>query len=555
MTRRFFLRPWFIVGVIIIGIVIIVLVLRGRGTDVPTYDTVTAAYHDVLREVDVTGAVEPSDEVSLAFEIGGRIARVPAKVGDAVVPRAALVVLDQTDVFAERAQAQAVADAERARLAELRVGTRAEQLHVKEIDLDNSRRALEDAERNLAQVRDDATASLRVQFEKAPNTLNDAYTYADDAVRKQVDVLFENDATDNPQLTYQTADFQSEIDAERMRRDIEKRLIQLEAGIAALDRDVNEAQYERALIDAADHLAVIRTFLERLAATLNAKTGLSDTVLATYKGYVSTTRTNVNTALTNVTTLDQAIDAQRHTNDGVVNTGSTAVTTARNAYHAAEAALALAKAGSTMEQIAAQEALVAKAVAALSAVDAKLAKTILRAPFAGTVTIQNATVGALAVAATPLVTLISSSSFEIRAQIPEVDLDGLAPGQSALVTFDAYGSGAAFPATVASIDPAATLIDGMPTYETTLVLDTFDERIRSGLTADVMILVERREHVIAIPQRAVVRTNGSAIVRVLRNGEVVEIPVVLGLSGSDGYAEILEGLADGDVVIRSLQDS
>ena len=41
---------------------------------------------------------------------------------------------------------------------------------------------------------------------------------------------------------------------------------------------------------------------------------------------------------------------------------------------------------------------------------------------------------------------------------------------------------------VIKIDPAATIIDGVPTYKVTLKFVDQDERIRSGMTANLDIL-------------------------------------------------------------------
>ena len=53
--------------------------------------------------------------------------------------------------------------------------------------------------------------------------------------------------------------------------------------------------------------------------------------------------------------------------------------------------------------------------------------------------------------------------------MPEADIAKVAIGDLASSTLDAYGSYVDFPAQVTMIDPAETVIEGVPTYKVTLV--------------------------------------------------------------------------------------
>ena len=81
-----------------------------------------------------------------------------------------------------------------------------------------------------------------------------------------------------------------------------------------------------------------------------------------------------------------------------------------------------------------------------------------------------------------------------------------------------------------------------------------DERIKSGMTANIGILADERHNVIAIPGRAVVVKNGDQIVRVVIDGEIEERKVITGLRGSDGTVEVVKGLNEGDKVITFVEE-
>ncbi|MFH1099160.1 MAG: efflux RND transporter periplasmic adaptor subunit [Candidatus Uhrbacteria bacterium] len=546
--RRIFFYVAAAATIVTVGVVVLVLIKQRPDSD---YDVVTVQRRDLVREITVTGRIKAADEVELAFEVAGRIARRPVDVGAAVVSGAELVALDDADLRAALAQRRAALAIEGARLAELRAGTRPEEIQMAEVDVANAQRALTNAETESVGVRAKADVDLAVLYDDVKDVLRDAYTTADDAVRKQTDDLFTNDATDNPQISFQTSNFQAEIDAERERRRAEEAL---RAWSAAIDNlPVDQPGRDAMLSDAITKLDTISEFLEKTTMAVNGATNLSSATLAAYKVSINAGRTNVVTAQTSVSGLKQSIATQVATNRNSLATTEAAATTRRNTLAATESKLTLLRAGATREQIRAQEARVVSAAADVDQAEARLAKTVLRAPFAGIITIQDAKVGALAMAGTPLTTLIASSGYESEVDVPEAELSDLAVGQTAVVTLDAYGSDVKLAAKVTAIDPAASIIEGVPTYRTTLTFEKQDERIRAGLTANVIIMAGQRSNVLVLPQRAVSGRNGDQFVRILDEGVVREMAVHTGFRGSDGYVEITEGLVEGQAVIRSVR--
>jgi HlyD family secretion protein len=98
--------------------------------------------------------------------------------------------------------------------------------------------------------------------------------------------------------------------------------------------------------------------------------------------------------------------------------------------------------------------------AELSAAQAALEKTRIRAPIAGTVLKVNVRAGEVAspVATQPLMLLGDISALRVRAQIDEQDLGQIKPGQPVLVRTADF-PGKEFPGTVSSIAPMVELGD------------------------------------------------------------------------------------------------
>jgi len=236
----------------------------------------------------------------------------------------------------------------------------------------------------------------------------------------------------------------------------------------------------------------------------------------------------------------------------------------------AEQELELKKAGTMEEQIAAQEAQVDKARAEKDQYKAQLSKTIIYSPISGVVTKRNLEPGEIVSANTTVFSIISdvnfsapsssagkqggpASGWEIEADVPEVDIAKLEIGDIAKITLDAYGDEIFFSAVIVAIDPAETLVEGVPSYKTTLQFEKEDNRIRPGMTANLDIVTEKKDGVIVIPQRAVISKNGQKFVRVVSGEVTEEREVKTGLRGSYGDIEILEGIEEGDKVITFMK--
>ena len=86
-------------------------------------------------------------------------------------------------------------------------------------------------------------------------------------------------------------------------------------------------------------------------------------------------------------------------------------------------------------------------------------------------------------------------------------------------------------------------------YKVTVALDPAEVVVKSGMTANVDIITDRRTEALVIPRRGVITQDGRRYVRLLVDGAPVEAEVSVGLVGDDGEVEITEGLEAGDEVI------
>ena len=468
---------------------------------------------EVVSEVSVTGKVKPAQSLDLAFEKTGRLVNFKVEVGDKVSEAQILANLNNSEFYAQLAQAEASLKAEEAELVELEKGTRPEDIRVKESELQKAEQDLTNYYQDVARI------------------VSDAYNKSDDAVRNKTNDLFGNDDT-IPYLTFVT-DYNVKIDVESMRSSFNKGLPDWLDEINQISSASPQSDLDKALSNAENNLIEVRNFLNRAMDAVSKSTSLSATTITTYKDNITTGRTNINTALSNVIAQEQDVASQKITVQKIKNE------------------LELKLAGSTPEQIAAQEAKVDEAKGNVAYYKAQLNKTILRAPFSGTITKVDYDVGDVISADAAVISLIGRGAYQIEANVAELDIAKIKTGNVARVTLDAYGSDVVFEAKVVKIDLSSTVIEGVATYKTTLQFLKEDPRILAGLTANLDILSDKKENVLYVPTRNIFSVDSRKFVKVLKDEKkniVEQVEVKTGLKGSDGNTEIISGLQEGDKI-------
>ena len=153
----------------------------------------------------------------------------------------------------------------------------------------------------------------------------------------------------------------------------------------------------------------------------------------------------------------------------------------------------------------------------------------------------------------PGIVLADLSELQIKVNVAEVDIDQVRIGQEAEVLLDALPE-RPLKGQVAAIAPAARSEQGVVNYPLTIALHDGIEGIRPGMTGNVRITVGQRENVLYVPNRALRRAGGQRVVAVVRDGQIVETPVRIGLN-NDTVTEIVDGVRAGEVVVLNLTSS
>lgn len=183
--------------------------------------------------------------------------------------------------------------------------------------------------------------------------------------------------------------------------------------------------------------------------------------------------------------------------------------------------------------------------AAVAAAEARLADTVVRAPFAGCVGLRRVSAGSLVSPETVITTLDDTRRIKVDFNVPEVYLALLEPGLPVTVTSVSW-PGEVFEGEVTGVD---TRVDRVSrTVAVRGILPNPEGRLRPGMFLNVT-LFRQDARALMIPEQALVPERSEQFVfRVDGDGVAHKVLVRTGRR-RPGEVEILEGLEPGDRVV------
>ena len=200
---------------------------------------------------------------------------------------------------------------------------------------------------------------------------------------------------------------------------------------------------------------------------------------------------------------------------------------------------------------------IAQAEASLNVARVQQGRTTLVAPFDGTVAKIVGEVGEYStpsppgVPTPPAIDLIDESCVYVKAPMDEIDAPKIREGQFVRITLDAL-PGKAFPGKVRRVAPYVSAVEKQA--RTVDIEATFDNpeaagHLLVGYSADVEVVLAARKDVLRVPTSALLE--GGRVLVVDADDRLAERSLKTGLANWE-YTEVVEGLAQGDRVVTSL---
>jgi HlyD family secretion protein len=520
----------------------------------PVYETFTATRGTVIQEVSVTGKIKPAKKIELEFKNQGQIEQILVKIGDEVKEGQELARLDLKELDIQKRDSEISLSIAKTNYDKLLTGSREEEIAIAKTKVANAQTALEDAQKNLDNVKSDYKQKIDKTYTDGQNTVFSAYYYGDNA-RNTLNTLFESG---HVKSLFNSSNAQAKIDLEGQKSNIDSSFAVSTVSYNALRDSFSTANVVSAEADLVIMLGNLKDGLLYASDVLEGSTAsslLTQTSLDTYKTNISTARLNVITSLTNISTSQNTISQTEITAKSAIDTAQQSLNIAQSAFNLAQNELTLKQAPPTEQDLKLAEANVAKAQAALDLTKEKIRNSIIYAPIKGTITDVKNEVGESVKPGVPVILMINSYSLDIESNIPESDIVKVRIGDLASITLDAFGRDKNWNGRVVMIDPAELEVEGVIYYKTTVVFEGDDPGIKPGMTANVKIKAAAAENVILIPQRALIeKAEGGKTVKILdANENVTEKNIDIGLKGSDGFVEVINGVSEGDRVITSIK--
>ncbi len=622
-------------GRVIAAIVVAVLVVAGYllATQVlfrqtgPTPTTAKVQRGTLTASVGASGALQASNDVVLTFQSSGSVAEILVQEGDRVSKGTPLARLDRTDLQLQVQQAEANLASAQARLDQIKAGATEKDIQIAQAQLKSAQAKYQ----QTLQTRPQDVAAAQAQLEQAQAKL-DALLKGptpEDVASAQAKVQQAQDNLDRTKSAASAAKEQARLAMEQAAdslRDAQNKWNTaywdyVHASTDKTDpvtgRPLNDRQIQQ-YADAKD--AAWLAVQQAEAALEKAKIAYQD-ALNQEASQVQAAQAQLDDAkaqlqkLLNGPTDEEirqaraAVDQAKANLERLQNSTPTDLAQLQAAVQQADATLKDLQAGPKPWDLASAMAAVQQAQAQLDLARFRYDQAELRAPFDGVVQAVNIKVGQNVNAGTPAIELVDTSRMYVDANISEVDVANVYPGQDVEMTFDAI-PGRTFSGRVTFVAPKGEVQQGVvqfkvrvellgeatggqpvgafpragrpgggqaqrtpsatptaqatregaqgPTPEATPSTRTQAPEAspaaatgpKPGMTASLNVITARADNVLMVPNRAIFTQGGKKMVNILVNGRPTPVEVQTGRSNST-MTEIISGLKEGDEVLVS----
>ncbi len=187
--------------------------------------------------------------------------------------------------------------------------------------------------------------------------------------------------------------------------------------------------------------------------------------------------------------------------------------------------------------------------ARLRSSQARLSKTVIRAPFDGYVGLRRINVGDYATVGQELIDVVKLDPLRVDFSVPETLLAKVQPQQMIEVQVDAY-PGETFSGQIIAVAPYSD-VQGH-NLDVRAELPNQDLKLRPGLFVRVSVSLGTKEDAILVPEQAIWPIGQDKTVFVVVDGKAESRVVRLG-ERQPGTVEILSGVEVGDVIVTAGQ--
>ncbi len=184
--------------------------------------------------------------------------------------------------------------------------------------------------------------------------------------------------------------------------------------------------------------------------------------------------------------------------------------------------------------------------AEIEQIDHDMSRSVIRAPFGGTIITKRTEIGEWLDVGSPVVEIVSLNNLEVRIDVPERFFSKLIPGATAEVSFEALAGYELLGRIVAIIpraDPRAR------TFPVKVEIDNGEGRIGVGMLAEVVLPAGETYSATVVPKDAIVQQGRERVVfRLNGEGSVERVPIETG-AGIGSWIAVVGPIEAGHKII------
>ena len=559
------------------------------------YRTSPVTRGSVTQTVAVSGSINSAGQVRLNFKNGGRLAEVYVTVGQQVAAGQPLAKLETTDLATSVTSAQVNVQTAQARYQQVVGGADTQDVASAQQSLLRIQSAYTSQksvwQSSSSGARSDAASvigvldPLQTMLQRA---LNDLQTVAVPTPAPSTptptprptgapatpiptpntsttDARTAYNAVSQAQLQIQNAQANGVDQLWQAINDYTNATLSVTAAIASFDSavasgsDTNAAsgQYQTAQASYASAASRLTAMIDSINGQASGAVQSISTAQSALNNGGSKYDTNLDAACADLATaLAMASGAQLNASSAKTKLSqgdrslSTVTDTITGSYVNAVNSLAKVSATPKPADVVSASASVTSAQLQLDSALNNLANATLTAPTAGAVSAINGQVGEIVGSSSTagFIVMAATGAIALHGTVGEADVAKIKLGQVANVTVDALGTGTRMTGKVTSVDPVATIQQGVPVYGVDVTIDVPTSGVRPGMSSTAQVILASKTNVLTVPNLAIRSQAGRRYVQLLVDGQPVDTDATFGLA-TDTVTEVTAGLKEGDLVV------
>jgi RND family efflux transporter MFP subunit len=562
-----------IAAITIIGSGIIFYQSSGNG-----FETYKVSLENIENKTTLVGTVKANQDLDLGFEVGGKISKVNFNENQTVSTGDLIIELNKSDLYAQRVQASAnLKEAqsslkqqeqqvllEEAKLEDLKSGGSNSEILVAERNVDLRKEELNRSKTLLEQGLQDNSLDLENELSQSKAVLESSLNQAISSLYSLTDLQFD---------IYPREDFES------IRVGFHKaKAAEILVGVTDSSRFTTNtlSSFKNGLLEKSRNIDYSNTN-EILEFITDLKIGFND-LNSAYLYFTIDSEVSdltINTLNSEKNTVSNQISSLNLQQQEILNTIrnidsnqsslESNILVAEKSLEQAKSDLERVRTGADENDLKIQEISIEQARSLLesrqasvqfqfgriAAINADISKRNIVAPIDGVIVDLEFSEGEIAAASEKIMTLQAENDLLIEIDSPERYISFLKDGQDVEVVLDAFSKNTLM-GKVVKISQESTLVDNVPVFKVDISLDADGLNVKSGMTGDVILTLEKDEEAITVPAIEISKEENKSFVNKVTSKDPLvfeKIEVEIGIRGTNGKVQIIDGVTVGDEIL------